>query len=238
MRRIFFDLEMNMIPKRNWGQARQLRREIIEIGAVMLDESNAETASFKRFVKPQFAERIAPKIAELTAITDADVADAAGFADVFAEFTAWCVREAADGRTGAAKDMPGETGADPAFEIYAWSDSDLKQIRTELRAKDVALSAEAETVLANWRDFQRVYSDMFYLSQVMSLTKALELSGLDFSGRAHDGLTDARNTADLYRQTQDSEQFARLKALIDEMQRPHTNTLGSLVDLSGFDLPE
>ena len=59
MRRIFIDLEMNMIPKRNWGQARQLRREIIEIGAVMLDESNAETASFKRFVKPQFAEKIA-----------------------------------------------------------------------------------------------------------------------------------------------------------------------------------
>ena len=65
----------------------------------------------------------------------------------------------------------------------------------------------------------------------------LRLVRMALEGRAHDGLTDARNTADLYRQTQDSEQFARLKALIDEMQRPHTTALGDLVDLSGWDLP-
>ena len=220
MKRIFVDLEMNPVPREHRAGLTELRHEVIEIGAVTLDEANAEAASFKRFVRPQFSETLAENIVRLTGITDEDVENAGGFGEVLAEFAEWCLE------TG---------GAD--FEIYAWSDNDLKQLKREVRRKQVELTEACETMFANWRDFQRVYSDMFYLSQVMSLTKALELSGLDFEGRAHDGLTDARNTADLYRQTQDSKQFARLKALIDEMQRPHTTALGDLVDLSGWDLP-
>ena len=52
MKRIFVDLEMNPVPREHRAGLTELRHEVIEIGAVTLDEANAEAASFKRFVRP------------------------------------------------------------------------------------------------------------------------------------------------------------------------------------------
>lgn len=58
MKYIIIDLEMNPLSKEFREERRICRNEIIQIGAVALDENYQEVGSFKTFVKPQFNEMI------------------------------------------------------------------------------------------------------------------------------------------------------------------------------------
>ena len=91
MKYIFVDFEMNPIEGK-FKEIRQLcRQEIIEIGAVMLDESYQEVDSFKQYVKPAFSSEITKKYARLTGITTAMVADAPSFNEAIDIFLSWCM---------------------------------------------------------------------------------------------------------------------------------------------------
>lgn len=76
---IVIDLEMNPLSKEFREERRICRNEIIQIGAVALDESYQEIGSFKTLVKPQFNEMITRKIEKLTGITTAMVREAPVF---------------------------------------------------------------------------------------------------------------------------------------------------------------
>ncbi|MGN9136212.1 hypothetical protein ACTNDG_12440 [Clostridium sp. HCP1S3_B4] len=52
MKYIFVDFEMNPIDKKHCNICNKCSREIIEIGAVMLDEDFNKVSSYKSFVKP------------------------------------------------------------------------------------------------------------------------------------------------------------------------------------------
>lgn len=70
MRYIFVDCEMQSIEAAYKKERTVCSREIIELGAVMLDNVNyREVASFKEYVKPSYAKRISSKITSLTGIT-------------------------------------------------------------------------------------------------------------------------------------------------------------------------
>ena len=78
-------------------------------------------------------------------------------------------------------------------------------------------------------------------NDIWQLMKECELiGGLDFSGHAHDGLIDARNTADLYRQISDTgrESFHRLLRNLKEASRPCTCSIMEVVDFKQFDLAQ
>ena len=62
------------------------------------------------------------------------------------------------------------------------------------------------------------------------------LGGLDFDGRAHDGLVDARNTANLYRQSRDEQMFRKLKALISEKENPLVFSVGDVFNFEDLKL--
>ena len=79
MKYIIIDLEMNPLSKEFREERRICRNEIIQIGAVALDENYQEVGAFKTFVKPQFNEIITRKIEKLTGITTAVVQDAPVF---------------------------------------------------------------------------------------------------------------------------------------------------------------
>ena len=61
MKHIVVDLEMNGISKEHKEERQFWGREVIEIGAVVLDDSYNEIGSFKTLVKPQYNDRITPK---------------------------------------------------------------------------------------------------------------------------------------------------------------------------------
>lgn len=216
MKHIVVDLEMNNIKRKSEARA-FCTMETIEIGAVMLDENLQEISSFRTYVKPENNDCIMPKIRKLTGITDAMVMNAPKFKDAFKMFTSWCLG----------------TGDD--ITIYAWSNTDYNQIRKEMELKGYVITDEENQIMGSeWTDFQNEFDCYFGFEKQVSLKMALEMAGIDFSGREHNALDDARNTAELLQIFSDESLFEKTLKKIEELMKPSSleNTLGSMFDFS------
>ena len=218
MKHIVVDLEMNNIRRRS--EARKIcTNEIIEIGASMLDENLWEIGKFQIYVKPEYNDVIVPKISKLTGITNEMVANAPTFSVAFKQFTDWCLN---------IKD---------GVMIYAWSNTDHSQVMKEIQLKQYKLSEEEHKLMEHgWTDFQNEFDIHLGFERQISLKLALDMAGIDFNGRQHDALDDARNTAKLLRVFKDEELFDQTLRKIEEVMKPSSleNTLGNLIDLSMF----
>ena len=218
MKHIVVDLEMNNIRRRS--EARKIcTNEIIEIGASMLDENLWEIGKFQIYVKPEYNDVIVPKISKLTGITNEMVANAPTFSVAFKQFTDWCLNIKDD------------------VMIYAWSNTDHSQVMKEIQLKQYKLSEEEHRLMEHgWTDFQNEFDIHLGFERQISLKLALDMAGIDFNGRQHDALDDARNTAKLLRVFKDEELFDQTLRKIEEVMKPSSleNTLGNLIDLSMF----
>lgn len=218
MKHIVVDLEMNNIRRRS--EARKIcTNEIIEIGASMIDENLWEIGKFQIYVKPEYNDVIVPKISKLTGITNEMVANAPTFSVAFKQFTDWCLNIKDD------------------VMIYAWSNTDHSQVMKEIQLKQYKLSEEEHKLMEHgWTDFQNEFDIHLGFERQISLKLALDMAGIDFNGRQHDALDDARNTAKLLRVFKDEELFDQTLRKIEEVMKPSSleNTLGNLIDLSMF----
>lgn len=218
MKHIVVDLEMNNIRRRS--EARKIcTNEIIEIGASMLDENLWEIGKFQIYVKPEYNDVIVPKISKLTGITNEMVANAPTFSVAFKQFTDWCLNIKDD------------------VMIYAWSNTDHSQVMKEIQLKQYKLSEEEHKLMEHgWTDFQNEFDIHLGFERQISLKLELDMAGIDFNGRQHDALDDARNTAKLLRVFKDEELFDQTLRKIEEVMKPSSleNTLGNLIDLSMF----
>ena len=86
MQYVVFDLEWNNVYGR---KINGFINEIIEIGAVKLDEELNELSSFSSFVKPSIGKRLRGSVKELTHITNDDVLGGEPFTHVFSSFRKW-----------------------------------------------------------------------------------------------------------------------------------------------------
>ncbi len=216
MNRIFVDFEMTPVPK-NMRQVRAcLKNEIIQIGAVMLGDSGEKVSEFGCYVRPSICKEVPAHITELTGISSETVfSEGIEIEEALRMFSEWC-------------------GSD--FWIYAWSENDLKQFVTETRYKRIDLGAAGAALTEKWTDFQREFSDLLNLHQILRLQEAVFIGGLDFAGRAHDGLIDARNTAALYSRSADEAFRERFRGYVRTREEPMTASLGSLFDFSALEL--
>ncbi|MBR5229083.1 MAG: exonuclease domain-containing protein [Firmicutes bacterium] len=224
MKHIFIDFEMNPVDKGFKKERRICAMEIIEIGAVMLDDSLKEISSFKRYVKPQFSSEILERFVELTGITTDMIKDKEHFPEAFAAFVDWCVEN---------------TDPEEEYTVYAWSETDLYQLEGEIEQKSVEITDEMDYIMENWVDFQREFGRIVGISKQISLEKALDLAGLRFDGQIHDALWDARNTAMLFAHTEDDESFqATLDKIHEVLQppKPMTVSLGDFLLKKGVKL--
>ena len=215
MNHIFVDFEMNPIAKKN-KEARQIvRSEIIQIGAVKLDESYTQVGKYCSFVKPEL-NTIQLNITNITGITNGDVENAPLLAQALEDFLQWI----------------GETPC----RMYAWSDSDKKQLLQECRLKGL-YQGEGEKLpkpFRRWMDFQRVYTRLMGLSprSNLSLKNAMGSVEQDFAGQQHSAADDAENSAALLPLVKDREQFQdRVKVVNSffQQQKAATTTLGDLL---------
>lgn len=217
MNRIFVDLEMHPVAPEYVQERTIFKFETIEVGAVMLDERYEEIASFCEYVKPLYSEGILPRYEELTGITTQMVAEADAFPEVLGRFTDWC----------------GE-----GYTMYSWSKADLNQIRGECRLKGIKPDEKLTYMLRHWKDFQKEFSRLVGIHHPIKLEEAVGLGGLDFDGRAHDGLVDARNTANLYRQSRDEQMFKKLKSMISEQENPLVFSMSDVFNFDNLKLKE
>ena len=218
MKYVFVDFEMATIGKDFMEQRKIWRQEIIEIGAVMFDESFSEIGSFKRYVKPDYSRHISTTVYNLTGIDDYYLNGCNGIQEELDAFAAWCLA----------------TG--DKVTVYAWSESDLNQIQKEYLLKDLAPSESLERIIAAWQDLQALYDKAVDSKNPTALHKALASIGVDFDGKMHDALDDARNTAKIFVELSNPEEFNKTVNYIHEYTERESNcvTLGDLFDFSKF----
>lgn len=218
MKYIVVDLEMNKVSK-NYHEIRKVFScEIIEIGAVVLDETYNEISCFKTYVKPRYNDVIEKKISKLTGITYDMVSNAPEFENAFEMFVSFC------------------ESLNDDYLILEWSESDHKQILGEMAQKKYQMNVSEEVFMSKWQDFQNEFGNMLGLERRISLTDALMYAGEEFIGNQHDALYDARNTAELYAITQVDEKRMKALATVQEILKPKESvvTLGDLFDFSSF----
>lgn len=218
MKHIVVDLEMNPIAKVNKEQRAICLSEVIEIGAVILDEDFQEIGSFMTYVKPQFNDQIEKKIVKLTGITTELVANAPSFEEAFQMFVSFC------------SNVKGEV------ELCEWSDSDRLQLVKEMKLKNYEMNDYEKSLMECWVDFQREFDEQLGMDKPLSLKNALSYAGLDFEGRQHDALFDARNTAELLTIARVEEKRQVTLDKIAQMLKPTqlTSSLGSMFDFGQF----
>ena len=169
---VIFDLEWNQPPVETAVVTEPilLEGEIIEIGAVKLNDSFEIVDELRLYVAPQYYTKMHRKIASLTGIHDRDLQSRGKpFPEAFAEFQQWC-------------------GED--FAYMTWSMSDLPMLVDNMRLHGID-TAELPVCY----DIQRIFSrEIMRESGRFSLNHAIEVLG-EQGDTAHDALHDARNTA-------------------------------------------
>ena len=168
---VVVDLEMCKVNSKETD----LRQEIIQIGAVLLDETYNIIGSYMSYVSPQFGQ-VDRFIESLTGIHRSDLNGAPVLKDALEQFTRWLPKDAI---------------------LVSWSDSDLIQLDDEIYEKYIDIP-EFEDYLDNWEDCQITFGEKMGITRRYKLSEALNLCEVYTESGEHDALVDARNTARLF----------------------------------------
>lgn len=210
MIRIFIDFEMNPVHK-SYKEIRQIsRHEIVEVGAVKLDDDLNVIDRFSTYVKPSW-NSIESFITRLTGITDDAVKDAPDF-----ETAIWDLHHWIDAR-------------DEKVKLYQWSDNDRIQFLNQCQLYDINLD-QMGVVFHHWTDFQRMYYRRLGIRRVVNLETAVGIVRMGLNGNMHRALDDAENAAKLMRIFNDKSEFESRTKSVREAFQPQkaTFTIGSL----------
>lgn len=168
---VVLDLEMCNVPKskRNLFNC---PNEIIEIGAVVIDESLEITDSFKTYVSPEFGV-LDGYIVELTGIRGKTLKGAPNFKTAIEMLLEWIPEDAT---------------------MVTWSNNDEIQIRKEAKKKGVYTPA-VRALFKGAIDCQAVFCKKINVTQAVSLSTALLATAVEYDEHIHDAQADAYNTA-------------------------------------------
>lgn len=216
MKYIVVDFEMNPVSRKYKEQKAICQNEIIEIGAVLLDEDYKELDIFQTYVKPCFSQELRRHIVHLTGITDETLQFAPGFAEALKAFFDWCLR------------------CGDKVQIIQWSESDYTQISGEILQKQYLLSEQEKALMEGWHDFQKEYGDVIGAEHETSLSYAVMLAGEEFEGKRHDALHDARNTARIFKIVRIPEERKNCLGKVIEVLKESTPLVSSLGDMFDF----
>lgn len=172
MNYIIFDLEWNQCGSESeiLTEPVCLPGEIIEIGAVKLDDGFRKIDELRLYIKPQYYKKLHRRIVSLTGIRDTTLEEQGlSFPEAFRKFMDFCGEE---------------------YSFMTWSTSDLPILIDNMLLHGLDISQLPDTY-----DLQRVFcNEIMRFSRRMSLDDALKVLG-ETGDTAHDALNDSRNTA-------------------------------------------
>lgn len=197
MNHIMIDLEMNKIEKQHRDQLK-LSSELIEIGAVKMDDHFEVLDTYQSYVSPDYGP-MNHRIIALTGITDDKLVGAPRFANAMDDFAEWI-------------------GDEPTM-FYSWSLSDIRQFQTESAFKEYN-GRILQRMEANWIDFQEEYSKLLGIEKKIKLKQAVTAADYEFTGAQHTALADAVNTAEILRLSKDADQFEAVMKPVLDLFRP------------------
>ena len=176
MKYVVMDLEFNF-PKNRYNISENngivLDHEIIEIGAVRLNEKLEQEDEFCSFIRPTAYKTIHNDVKELTGITNDMMWSGGDFDDVVNGFLSWC-------------------GDDYAF--VTWSDNDIFALEDNMLYHEMEIDG-----LPACYDIQPMFDDQISQNdRNMALSYAVWKLGIKVSGdHFHDALCDAKETAEV-----------------------------------------
>ena len=172
---VIVDLEMCNVPKGIEREAYNWRNELIQIGAVVVDESLNITDEFMTLVSPEFGV-IDNFIEKLTGISRKAVQGAPKVKEALELFVNWLPSDAV---------------------LVSWSENDESQIRKEIEAKNIFIEG-LDDYLDTWVDCQKTFGEKMNAQKNYKLSEALIIADIDYDEGEHDALVDAKNTAQLF----------------------------------------
>ncbi len=176
---VVLDLEMCRVSKEARKGVFKSGSELIQIGAVELDEQYRITRMFQTFVKPEFGA-LDPFIMKLTGIKPEDLENAPVASVALNAFYEWL---------------------DEDSIFVTWSNSDILQIDDELYYKEIDIP-EMYYYLDNYIDCQLLFGEMLHTSKQYRLSEALAIANVECDTAIHNALVDAKNTAILFSKIQ------------------------------------
>lgn len=176
---VVFDLEWNIGYKpytfNYHGVEQTLRGEIIEIGAVRIDEDANVLDTFSIHLKPRIFRKLQHHIAKVTGLTQADLDKGAPIAQGLRRFMAWC---------------------GPNAEFAEWGMDDVPVLKQNLFLCNI--NEEAPSV---WYDLQQVFlrEHPRKEGEGMTLESVVTRLGIPTDRPFHDALSDTLYTVDVCR---------------------------------------
>ena len=147
-----------------------LRGEIIEIGAVRLDENMRPAGEFTVDVKPVYFKRMHYKVKKLTGIDAERLSHGIAFEDAFQQFRDWC-------------------GEDVTFLTWGYDDQGIME-------QNIIIHDLDWDWISGWVNLQLIYNVQTGGDKNQkSLSTAMEYFEIEQTRVAHDALGDAYNTA-------------------------------------------
>ena len=145
-----------------------LTGEIIQIGAIMLNDAFKAVSSFNSRVLPQYYTELHPQVAEVTKLEQRDLRKGKPFADVFSSFCDWC-------------------GSDFVFLI--WGTEDLRILKKNMELHNIDTS-----FMPRCFNLQNIFAEQVtHNTRQYRLSKALaHFNETPFE--EHDALNDAKST--------------------------------------------
>lgn len=172
MKYIILDLEATCWAEKGLKQ----KSEIIEIGAISLNETGEITGEFSRFVKPTLHPELSAFCTELTSITQSDVDTAQYFPEVLSAFQDWI---------GVGRN---------AYYLCSWGFYDRNQFQ-----QDCELHHLNTAWLQPHISLKHQHFTIKNTKRPMGMAGALYVEGFALEGTHHRGIDDARNIVKIFR---------------------------------------
>lgn len=170
MEYVIFDLEWNQPYQSDFEYLKhtkmELTGEIIQIGAVKLDDSFEVIDTFSAIIKPQFLSHLHHQVLKLTGLNKEDIMGGVGFKQMIDRFKKWCGQETI---------------------LLSWGCDDLLIMLENLRVHHIE-----DDFNDRWYDAQRIYG--WHINQntaQISVKRALAQQKIVRDLRQHDALNDA-----------------------------------------------
>lgn len=153
---------------------KRLSGEIIQFGAVKLNEAFSVVDTYTRLVRPVFYKKMHYKVQELTGISPSALSGASPFTDVFPDFIAWC----------------GES-----YEFLIWGCDDIAILK-----QNVEINRIAGEAIHPWYNIQLIYNAQHGSEhEQTALSAACAELCIPQEKQLHNALNDAMYTAEVCR---------------------------------------
>lgn len=173
--------------------ASDLPMEVIEIGAVRLNEQLEAIDSFTAFIKPVYFSKLNSFIQKKTGIPQESIDHARSFPPVIADFQKWLAKS-------------------EQIMFITWGGEDMKRIILDTRMHKLDDQYWLKTP---YFDLLKGYTRLKGLANDISVEGALEQLEIQSSGQAHRALEDAIMTSHIFKSIFNELDFERVQFFVD-----------------------